>query len=440
MQIRQSGVILLAVLLALAACGDSKNKIGSTVKGDRVAVMEQAKSLEADKDLGAFKPQLPSMNVNLSWPQAGYDSEHVLPYAEVAAVPHLRWKSSIGEGSDSDYKILSHPVLSDGKVFAMDSRGLVRAFDAKSGEKLWSLDTTPKSSDDQAISGGVAVDGGIVYVASGFGEVFALNAKTGAVKWRKALLKPLRSAPTIGDNRVYVVSIDNELNALNADDGAVLWHHSGITESATLMGAASPALDGDTVVVAYNSGEIFALRAQNGRASWNYTLSNATQVGALPAIADIRGLPVVDHGVIYAISHSGRMAAIAERSGDKLWESDIGGIDTPVIAGNTIFLFGGDNQLIALAKDSGRPVWVKSLPKREDPKDKDSDRIVWTGPVLAGERLWMVNSQGRLASFSPTDGAPLDSIDVGVPLYVSPIVADHVFYLVTDDGDLVALR
>ena len=433
-------VFFLLAVASLAACGESAKKIGATIKGDRITVIEQSKALEADKGLSENKPSLPLKIVNLSWPQAGYDGEHAPPYAEAPTHPRVEWKSSIGAGSSSDFKLLAHPVMDRGVIYTMDAQGLVRAFDAKTGDRLWERDTTLEESDDKAIGGGLAIDAGTLYATTGFGNVLALEAKTGAVKWRKALLKPLRAAPTVGDNRVYVVSIDNDLNALAAANGDVLWHQSGIAESATLMGASSPAVDGDNVVVAYNSGEIFGLRVQNGRISWNYSLAAPAQVGALPAIADIRGLPVIDHGRIYAISHSGRIAAIDQRSGERVWESDIGGIDTPVVAGDTVFVYGGDSQLIALTRDSGRVMWVKSLPKLTDPSDKDSARLVWAGPILAGERLWMVNAQGALASFSPTDGAPLDSIDLGDPLYLSPIVADHTFFVVRDDGTLIALR
>jgi len=433
-------IFLLSAIALLAACGEDNNKIGSTVKGTRVAVIEQAKTIEADKDLKTSAPSLPHMIVNLSWPQTGYDSEHAIPYSEVAAKPKVLWKKSIGDGSSSNFKLLAHPVIDHGTVYTMDAQGLVHSVDAKTGEINWEYDTTPKHSDDNAIGGGLAVDGDAVYATTGFGDVLALDAKTGTVKWRKSLRKPLRAAPTVADNRVYAVSIDDEINALNAQTGDILWHQAGIAESATLMGAASPAAEGDSVIVAYNSGEIFDLRVQNGRTSWNYTLAIPTQVGALPAIADIRGLPVVDRGRVYAISHSGRVASIDQRSGDRIWETDIGGIDTPVVAGDAVFIYGGEGQLMALARDSGRPMWVKALPKRADPADKDSDRVVWTGPVLAGERLWMVNSQGKLASFSPSDGAPIDTIDIGDPIYLSPVIADHTMYIVTDDGTLVALR
>ncbi len=433
-------LFLLSSAVLLAACGSAQNKIGATVKGERIAVLEQARTLEADKGLEGAKPSLPREIINLSWPQPGYDSEHAMPGVQLSEKPQILWKGSIGEGSNSDFKLLSRPVVAHSAVYTMDAEGTVSAFDIETGKRLWSRETTPENSDNRAMGGGIAVDGDTLYATTGFGDVCAIQAKTGKIKWRKSLLKPLRAAPTVADDRIYVVSIDNDLNALRAIDGEILWHQSGTAENAAIMGASSPAVQGDTVVVAYSTGEIYGLRAQNGRMSWNYSLAAPAQIGALPAIADIRGLPVIDRGRVYAVSHSGRIAAIDLRSGDRVWESDIGGIDTPIVAGDTVFIYGGTSQLIALTRASGRPMWVTPLPKNVDPDDRDSDPLTWTGPVLAGARLWMSNSNGILASFSVSDGTPLDTIDLGDPVYLLPVVASRTFFVVTDNGNLIALR
>ncbi|MDD4615621.1 MAG: PQQ-binding-like beta-propeller repeat protein [Alphaproteobacteria bacterium] len=432
--------VLLSLAMAVAACGNNQNKIGSTIKGDRISVIEQAKVLEPDKDLAEMKPSLPREIVNLSWPQAAYDSQNAVPNAQASTSPKILWKADIGAGSSSDFKLLAHPVASRGFIYTMDAEGRVRCLDAETGRRVWDVDTTPKESDEPAMGGGLAIDGDTLYATTGFGDVYALDLKSGKTKWQKSLLKPLRAAPAVFDNRIYVVSVDNDLNALDAADGQILWHQSGITESAALMGAASPAVQGDVVVVAYNSGELFGLRTQNGRVSWNYSLAAPAQVGALPAIADIRGLPVIDHGQVFAISHSGRIATIDQKTGDRIWESDIGGINTPVVARDAVFIYGGDNELIALTRATGRPIWVVKLQKNEDPEDKGSDRVVWTGPIMAGEKLWMVNSLGEFKSFSPQTGAAETKIDLGSAAYLSPIVANKTFYVVTDNGKLLALR
>ena len=149
---------------------------------------------------------------------------------------------------------------------------------------------------------------------------------------------------------------------------------------------------------------------------------------------------MVDHGRVFAISHSGRMAAVDQRTGDRSWEVDIGGINTPVVSGDNVFILSNDGQLVALTRDNGRVIWVKELPHLSDPDDKGSDPVSWTGPVLGGGKLWLTNSLGQLAAFSPQDGKQTDVLDVGGAMYISPVIANGTIYVVTDDGELVALR
>lgn len=431
--------LVLLLCVTVGACGDKKNAIGKTVKGTRIAVVQRNKGVQADSDLRDIKPQIPPMATNTAWAQAGYDTTHVMPNVLLAASPNIQWTASIGAGSSSDYKLLARPVVMAGRIYTMDAEGTVSAFSTKNGDRLWEFETTPEDRDE-AIGGGIGVDGDTVYSTTGYGEVIAINKDNGTFKWRHKLTNPVRGAPTIAEGRVYAVTIDNELQTLDARTGGSLWHHNGIAESATLMGASSPAVVGDSVVVAYTSGEIFNLRAENGRASWNYALTTATQVGALPAIADIRGLPVVDKGRVFAISHSGRMAAIDQRTGERAWEADLGGINTPLSAGDTVFVLSNEHQLVALSRESGRILWAHALQDREDMEDPDSDPVYWAGPVLGGNRLWLTNSLGQLVSFVPDRGDQGLVIDLGNPVYISPIIANGVIYCVTDNGKLIALR
>ncbi len=428
------------MLLALAACGGTDNPIGSTTTGTRIAILDQTHKIESDKDLSSNKPVIGAVEVVKEWPQAGYDPAHVMPNAALEIKPKKVWDASIGDGSDSDFKLLARPVTGDGMVFTMDSEGAVNAFDAKTGDHKWSFDTNPPDFDENALGGGLGFDQDTLYATTGFGEVIAIHATDGKLVWRKMLMNPIRAAPTILNGHIYAISIDNELHALDAKTGDEVWHHRGISESATLMGASNPAVTEDGVIVAYSSGEIFDLRAENGRVAWSYALTAPTQVGAMPAIADIRGLPVAAGDRVYAISHSGRVAAIDRRTGDRAWEADIGGVNTPVVSGNAAFVLSNDFNLVALARDSGRVMWVVELPKFSDPDDKDSDKVNWSGPVLAADRLWLVNSLGHIVSYATDDGKQFDTIDVGDPIFIPPVVADNTMYVVLDNGRLVALK
>lgn len=432
------------IVLSLGACSSSSDKdADSTGKttGKRVAVLEQTRRITPDPSLSGFAVELPEPAVNTDWAQNGGNAQHSMGHLALASLsPTKKWTADVGTGSSGYYKLLSGPVVSGNRIYAEDSKGRVSAFDAATGDRLWRVDTTPESSSSEAMGGGVAVETGTVYVTTGFGEVLALRATDGAVLWRRSLGKPIRSAPTVSEGRVYVINIENETLMLNAKDGMVMWHHKGIAESATLMGSSSPAVKGDTVIVAYSSGEVFGLRAQNGRVVWSEVLAVPTKIGALPAIADIRGLPVMEKGAVFSVSHSGRMAAINERRGDRLWEADIGGVNTPLVAGNVVYLVSNDSVLLALSLRDGRVIWATELQRLKNPADRESRSVSWSGPVLAGGRLWLTNSLGTLAAYAPDTGREVWQDDLGETFFLPPIVAGQTLYLLSDSGKLIALR
>ena len=247
------------------------------------------------------------------------------------------------------------------------------------------------------------------------------------------------NAPVASGGRVFVSSQDNHLFALAQTDGRRLWDHQGITESAGILESTSAAVAGEFVIAPYTSGELFALRVQNGRPAWNDMLTSTGSGTALAELDDIAGRPVVDRDMVFAISHSGVMAAITLNTGDRTWSRDIGGIQTPWVAGDFIYVVSTDQQLICLTRKEGRVKWIHQLPRWEDPADK-SDAIVWAGPVLVSDRLILVSSQGYAVSISPYTGQLLGRIQIPAAAFIAPVVANDTLYLLTNDAQLVALR
>src|SRR6185437_8328048 len=165
--------------------------------------------------------------------------------------------------------------------------------------------------------------GGRIFVTTGFGSVIALSATDGRVFWKKDLGVPIVNAPVAVNGRVFVSSEDNHFYALDGRDGKQLWDHQGITESASILESTSAAVADQYVIVPYSSGELFALRADNGRSAWNDMLTRSGTNTALSELDDIAGRPVVDRDMVFAISHSGIMVAININTGDRVWSRDI---------------------------------------------------------------------------------------------------------------------
>jgi outer membrane protein assembly factor BamB len=331
-------------------------------------------------------------------------------------------------------------VVAEGKVFVVDVKAQVTALDAESGERLWSVDLAPDyDEDDSILGGGVAYEDGRLVVSTGFAQVVALDAKTGKELWRTPVTAPMRSAPTINGGRVFVVTVDNKGIALALSDGRLLWTHAGVEEVTSLLVGASPAVDNGVVIMAYTSGEVTALRVDNGVPLWSDSIIAARRTDASANLADIGARPVIDGNRVFVVGHSGLMVALDMRSGDRAWEVEMSGMSQPWVAGRYLFAITGESQLVAIDNTNGRVVWTLQLAPWVDLED-ETDRIVWSGPTLASDRLIVTGSHGVLLSVSPYDGSVLGRVDLSSGVALPPAVANNTLYFLTDDADIVAFR
>ncbi len=427
----------------LGACGSDWIGRGDTeppLPGERVSVLVLERELVPDPTLDSESVSLPAPVVNEAWPQVGGQANHVMQHLDGGVTLSVDWRYGFGVGENADNLILNTPVVAGGVAYTLDSESTILALDLVDRSMMWSVELLPDSEDDSAsLGGGVAYDQGFVFATSAFGDIVALNAASGDRIWTANIGVPIRGAPTVAGGRVFAVSYDNQLHALNASTGETLWTHSGITETAGLLGAGAPAVSGDLVIAPYSSGEVFALRVENGRVAWSDSLIFQGRVGASTKLSDVDGSPVIDADKAYVTSQSGRLVAYDLRSGARLWDQEIGGVQTPWLAGSYLFVVTADNDLACLRRADGRIKWVRALPQFEDPDDRRGV-IIWSGPVLVGDRLIVVSNLGDIWAISPYSGETLAEEELPDGARVPPVVAGGTVYVYTVDADLVALR
>jgi outer membrane protein assembly factor BamB len=139
------------------------------------------------------------------------------------------------------------------------------------------------------------------------------------------------------------------------------------------------------------------------------------------------------------MGHGDQMVAIDLRSGQRIWEKEIGGLQSLWVAGNYLFTLTNNAELVSLARDDGRIFWVTQLPRFEDEEDR-RDFIVWTGPLLASDRLIVAGSEGTVLAVSPYSGDIMGKAEMPDRIIVDPIIADRSIYFLADNATLVAYR
>ena len=455
MKLATRTILLAAAIATLGGCGLIKggSKPKTPVLGNRIPVLVSEASVEVEPSIAEVQVLLPAATENEAWSQPGGSPSKSLGNLALAAAPSEAWSARINAGTNRG-RLAASPVVAGGRLYVVDTRAKLRAFDAKTGALIWEtivgdakdVEGGPsfwsgemKGNSGVVFGGGVSVDGDMLYATNGLGDVVAFTAADGKMVWKKRPGSPLRGAPSIANGNVYVMSQDNQLYALRATDGNVEWTTSGTVETAGIFGVASPAIAQGTVVVGFSSGELNAYRYENGRAVWQDALSRTSITTSVATLSDIDADPVIDQGRVYAVGQGGRMVALELVTGQRVWEINLAGISTPWIAGEWLYVVTDDARLLCIARATGKVRWVSQLQRWDSPKKKKG-LISWSGPVLAGDHLVLVSSKGQIVYASPVTGAVETTVEHKTPIFLSPVVAGGTLYIVDAKGKLTAWR
>ena len=440
-------VVMLAMTLASCTTADdisdaiaSINPLGDSKKkmvGDRKPVFTAEQPVQMAKGKTVSIPGARSLG---SWGQAaGPIGNNPGNVALSGSNGNRIWTANAadvgaaGFGRDS-VRVSSRPVSADGRIFVYDPNGNVSANSADSGGRIWKVSLKPEGVDAIAPGGGVAVEGGRVFVNTGYGVVAQLDAASGAVVWSKKLERPGRGSPTIADGKLFLVTQGNVLYALNAADGNELWTFKGVPEVGGLIGSANPAVANGVVVVPFSSGELVAIDIKTGNGLWTEQLARASRTYAVSGLTDITASPVIEDGIVYATGVGNRTAALQLKTGQRVWDVQVGSAHTPAVAGSAVFIVDLDDTLMAIDRKSGEAVWSTKLPVVRAKKRSTH----WAGPVLAGGSLWLTSNEGGLIAVDPTSGRVVVTREGYEPTMSAPVVSQGHLVTLSAGGTLSA--
>lgn len=384
---------------------------------------------------------LPGMVSNADWTQRGGNPTHDSPHGRLSAAPQLMWAVTIGAGNARRNRITAAPVVSGGAVFAMDALARVTAVSVAGG-MLWQADLTATFDRGGAQSGGgLAAQGGRVYATTGYGEVVALDASTGAVVWRQRMGSPAAGAPGVAGGLVYAMSADGTGWALDSASGRVVWTLPAAENVLASDTGAAPAITGGTVIFPFSAGVMIAAASDSGTPLWQAAITGNRLGRAFANSGDITGDPVVSGGVVYVGTAAGRTGAFSEATGERLWTAEEGALNPPLVTGGSVFVVSDTGSLLRLDAGSGERIWGTVLPEFTAAKPRNNLGIfTHFGPVLAGGRLVTVSSDGALRQFDPASGAVVGQVAIPGGAASDPALAGGMMFVVSGNGQLLAFR
>ena len=123
-----------------------------------------------------------------------------------------------------------------------------------------------------------------MYIATDGGTLYALNARTGRLRWQfDGGREYFYATPTVAYGRVYIGNTDGTLYSFGATTGNLVWaQHAG-----TYIYSAA-AVYANTVYVGSYDGNLYAFNAATGAERWRFASASA-----------IHGAPTIMDGVVY---------------------------------------------------------------------------------------------------------------------------------------------
>lgn len=424
--------------LAMAACSTPE----TILSGERIAVLPEVTIETASPEAlaeGAGLPEIVNLNT-ASMP--GLNAGHAGGNPRLQAPLTKSWSSQIAKGG-TPLTELAQPVIGDGRVYIVAPDGTVSAVDVKNGAVIWTASIENISDDPlPGIGGGLALSPEGLVVHAGGRSLSLLDPATGEVVWSIVQSIPFRGGPTVvGSDRVAVTDLDGNMKVYLLVSGEALWVHLGIAAGTVLFGAPAPAFANGEIVLAGAGGEVSYFDAADGELLWTDSVASLMPRTPIQNLGDVRGHPVHDGGLIFVIGQSGRMIAFSGRNGLPVWERAIAGLEMPWVAGETVFVMSLDGRLYAIRREDGVIRWVNELDGAV-PLDVivSENPPRYFGPVVAGDRVYVVSQAGTVLAFDPDTGLELERLSLGQQVLTPPQVAAGRMFLVTDSGMLIAVE
>ena len=326
------------------------------------------------------------------------------------------------------------------------------------------------------------IAGGTLYIGSGDGHLYAIDATTGSVRWRHATPAAIASTPAVANGLVFVNGNDGRFRAVRASDGRLAWSFATGAAIPLAWGyesgeiyTSSPAIDGSAIVFGSQDGHVYALDARTGRERWRFR--TAGRVYSSPAISA---------GTVYAADQAGNVFALSLTTGREIWRfategtrlnSADWGFDrttvqsSPAVVGGTVYVGARDGFLYAIDRANGtqrwrhdhKVSWVNSSPAVSDGlvyAGTSDGRFVQAVDTATGEERWRAKAQSTVWASPAVDGAlayvgegdgTMYALDkrtgqeawryrVGHRLFSSPLVHEGHLYFGSDDGGVYAVR
>lgn len=347
---------------------------------------------------------------------ARFDPAPLTDYAPSLAVS-ARWSASIGSGGGYGFS----PELVGDTLYAATPSGAVAALDAASGALRWRVEAG-------ALSAGAGSDGRVIAVATQSGMVLAYDAQ-GKELWRSQAASAVNVPPAVGNGIVAVRTTDYRIQAFDAATGKLRWNVQRPGPALALRTSFRMLPVPNLLIAGMPNGRLMVIDAASGAVRWEGAVSASRGASDLERISDVVGEPVVVGPLLCGVSYQGRTTCFdVSQGGRPVWSREVSSATGMNTDGQRLYLADASDTVHALDLKDGHELWKQAalLNRR------------LSAPVPAGSAVAVGDYEGYLHFLSRADGAPMARLQVGGGPVVSALVpTPHGVVVQTGDGKLI---
>lgn len=275
-----------------------------------------------------------------------------------------------------------------GVLYFLDPKGQVSAYQGK--QRVWEKQVTKLG-----LSSGVEAANGLVIVGNKKGQLFALDQKTGDIRWTAQLSGAILSAALIQTGRVIVVANDGTVFGMDEKTGQQVWTYRMPNEQLSLRGQASPVrLDPRTVLVASSNAYVYAIDSLTGTLRMQRRVAVSDGRSDIQRLVDVDADPIVAGQLVVTTSYQGQVTVLDLVSQRVIWSEDASSINRAEVAGRQVFVTQTDGKIVSFDLVTGQPLWTN---------DQLLNRQL-SNPVMLGQYLVVGDYEGVLHLVDPKNG------------------------------------
>ncbi|MCZ7401063.1 MAG: PQQ-binding-like beta-propeller repeat protein [Candidatus Methanoperedens sp.] len=345
------------------------------------------------------------------WPMFRHDTKHTGIADEVVEPPlDLLWRYRA-------FAVGSSPAVSGGIVYVSSYDGYMYAINASTGDLKWKYQVGASSSPSISYEvSSPAVSGSVVYVmGSENNNVYAIDASTGSLRWEYKIGGYSRDSysPAVSEGVVYVSTIA-DIQALDASTGSLKWS-TGI-----IYAYSSPAVSEGIVYVGTTDGYVYALDAITGAIKWEIRPGGASGSSSSPTVLG---------GMVYVGSDDKYVYALDAKTGIMKWKYLTGGgvYSSPAVYGGIIYVGSDDNYMYALDGTTGSLKWKYQ-----------AGGSVRSSPAVSGSVVYIGSDDNYIHAIDASTGSFKWKYQAGNHVRSSPAVSGGAVYMGSWDGYIYA--